>query len=169
MKSFSLLLTFGCLASAVSAQSRVGSGTDSSPFQLDLFTPGVDLRSTDDLSVIQRIEDSDGTTWYVRQQGALFALYPRGIKPNPTSTDQIPPGTRWFIGIQNLQQELGISPVIRQPMPSGTQTSSFTWPTTEAFNTLISRSESPNADRWLSDESYRQRAVKRWIRFASLR
>lgn len=113
MSKLFLLLGVSCMTSVVSAQTRVGSGVDSSPLQLDLVAPGIDLRSTDNLSVIQRIEDSSGKTWYIRQQGALFALYPRGVKPNAVGQDVIPPGTRWFIGIQNLQEALGISTNMR--------------------------------------------------------
>ena len=82
MSKLLLLLGVSCFTSMVSAQTRVGSGVDSSPLQLDLVAPGIDLRSTDSLNVIQRIEDSSGKTWYIRQQGALFAVYPRGVNPN---------------------------------------------------------------------------------------
>ncbi|MAW42086.1 MAG: hypothetical protein CMJ30_06720 [Phycisphaerae bacterium] len=169
MIKLALFLVVSGLTSAVSAQSRVGSATDDSPLQLDLFTPGVDLRSTDDLSVIQRIKDSDGTMWFIRQQGALFALYPRGINPNPAGTDPIPPGTRWFIGIQNLQHALGLSPLVGQAASTESQT--FSSPRSQSGSgwALGLNSESPNADRWLIDESYRRRAVKRWVQFAALR
>ena len=92
------------LASVSSAQTRVGTGVDSSPLQLALVAPGIDLRSTDNINVIQRIEDANGKTWYIRQQGALFSLYTRGVRPQAVGQDVVPPGTRWFIGIQNLQQ-----------------------------------------------------------------
>ena len=167
MTKLALLLVVSGLTSTVSAQSKVGSATDDSPLQLDLFTPGVDLRSADDLSVIQRIKDSDGTMWFIRQQGALFALYPRGINPNPAGTDPIPPGTRWFIGIQNLQHALGLSPLVGQAASTKSQT--FSSPRPRSGRALVSHSDSPNADRWLIDESYRRRTVKRWVQFAALR
>ena len=63
------------LTSVSSAQTRVGTGVDSSPLQLDLVAPGIDLRSTDNINVIQRIEDANGKTWYIRQQGALSLIH----------------------------------------------------------------------------------------------
>jgi hypothetical protein len=170
MKKLFLLFGLSCFTSVVSAQTRVGSGVDISPLQLDLVAPGIDLRSTDNLNVIQRIEDSSGKTWYIRQQGALFALYPRGVEPNELGQDVIPPGTRWFIGLQNLQQALGISTDMRpseleiDPGAAGLSSvgSDALWP-------LGSRSDTPNADRWLQDKSYRRRAVRRWLRRGPLR
>ena len=53
MSKLFLLLSVSCFTSMVSAQTRVGSGVDSSPLQLDLVAPGIDLRSTDSLNVIQ--------------------------------------------------------------------------------------------------------------------
>ena len=170
MNKVFLLLGISCFTSAVSAQTRVSSGVDISPLQLDLVVPGIDLRSTDNLNVIQRIEDSSGKTWYIRQQGALFAVYPRGVKPNALGQDVIPPGTRWFIGLQNLQQALGISTNMRPNELtnekgagdlSGAE-STTPWP-------LGSRSDTPNADRWVQDESYRRRAVSRWLQRGPLR
>ena len=169
MKKIFLLFGLSCFTSVVSAQTRVGSGVDISPLQLDLVAPGIDLRSTDNLNVIQRIEDSSGKTWYIRQQGALFALYPRGVEPNELGQDVIPPGTRWFIGLQNLQQALGISTDMRpsglaiDPGAAGLSStgSAALWP-------LGSRSDTPNADRWLQDKSYRRRAVRRWLRRGAL-
>lgn len=170
MSKLFLLLGVSCMTSAVSAQTRVGSGVDSSPLQLDLVAPGIDLRSTDNLSVIQRIEDSSGKTWYIRQQGALFALYPRGVKPNAVGQDVIPPGTRWFIGIQNLQEALGISTNMRPSRLAAEQgIGDFSSPQAGALRPLGSRADTPNADRWLYDESYRQRAVMRWLRRIPLR
>lgn len=170
MNKLLLLLGVSCVTSAVSAQTRVGSGIDNSPLQLDLVAPGIDLRSTDNLSVIQRIEDSNGKTWYIRQQGALFGVYPRGVNPNAVGQDAIPPGTRWFIGIKNLQQALGISSNLR---PSGMtreqEPSDLSRPESKALWPLGSRSDTPNADRWLHDESYRRRAVKRWLQRTRLR
>ena len=170
MNKLFLLLGLSCFTSVVSAQTRVGSGVDISPLQLDLVAPGIDLRSTDNLNVIQRIEDSSGKTWYIRQQGALFAVYPRGVKPNALGQDVIPPGTRWFIGLQNLQQALGISTDLRpsgltiEPDAAGLSNAESTarWP-------LGSRSDTPNADRWLQDKSYRGRAVRRWLQREPLR
>ena len=170
MSKLFLLLGVTCMTSVVSAQTRVGSGVDSSPLQLDLVAPGIDLRSTDNLSVIQRIEDSSGKTWYIRQQGALFALYPRGVKPNAVGQDAIPPGTRWFIGIQNLQAALGISTNMQQSRLAREQgIGDFSSPQARAFRPLGSRADTPNADRWLYDESYRRRAVMRWLRRIPLR
>ena len=170
MKKILLLLGVCCVTSAVSAQTRVGSGVDNSPLQLDLVAPGIDLRSTDNLSVIQRIEDSNGKTWYIRQQGALFAVYPRGVKPDAVGQDTIPPGTRWFIGIRNLHQALGISNNLR---PSGVtreqDPGDLSSPESKALWPLGSRSDTPNADRWLHDEPYRLRAVKRWLQRSRLR
>ena len=169
MTKLFLLLGVSCLTSVVSAQTRVGSGVDSSPLQLDLVAPGIDLRSTDNLSVIQRIEDSNGKTWYIRQQGALFALYPRGVRPNPVGQDVIPPGTRWFIGLQNLQEALGLSTKMRFKKGGEEQsTGALSRPKVGAFLPLGSRTDTPNADRWLSDESYRRRAVMRWLRQSPL-
>ena len=170
MNKLLLILGVSCLTSAVSAQTRVGSGIDNSPLQLDLVAPGIDLRSTDNLSVIQRIEDSNGKTWYIRQQGALFGVYPRGVNPNAVGQDAIPPGPRWFIGIKNLQQALGISSNLR---PSGMtreqDPSDLSSPESKSLWPLGSRSDTPNADRWLHDESYRRRAVKRWLQRTRLR
>ena len=170
MNKLFLLLGLSCFTSVVSAQTRVGSGVDISPLQLDLVAPGIDLRSTDNLNVIQRIEDSSGKTWYIRQQGALFAVYPRGVKPNALGQDVIPPGTKWFIGLQNLQQALGISTDLRpskltiEPDAAGLSNAESTarWP-------LGSRSDTPNTDRWLQDKSYRGRAVRRWLQRGPLR
>ena len=170
MSRLFLLLSLSCFTSMVSAQTRVGSGVDSSPLQLDLVAPGIDLRSTDNLNVIQRIEDSSGKTWYIRQQGALFAVYPRGVKPNALGQDVIPPGTRWFIGLQNLKQALGISTNMSpRGVKKGQETGGLSSAESTALWPLGSRSDTPNADRWLHDESYRRRAVKRWLQRDALR
>ena len=170
MSKLFLLIGVSCFTSMVSAQTRVGSGVDSSPLQLDLVAPGIDLRSTDSLNVIQRIEDSSGKTWYIRQQGALFAVYPRGVNPNALGQDVIPPGTRWFIGLQNLKQALGISTNMR---PNGFTREQGTGDPSSAESTALqplgSRSDTPNADRWLQDKSYRRRAVRRWLQRGLLR
>ena len=170
MNKLLLLLGLSCFTSVVSAQTRVGSGVDISPLQLDLLAPGIDLRSTDNLNVIQRIEDSSGKMWYIRQQGALFAVYPRGVNPNALGQDVIPPGTRWFIGLQNLQQALGISTNMR---PNGSTreqgAGDLSSVETTALRTLGSRSDTPSADRWLQDKSYRRRAVSRWLHRGLLR
>ena len=147
----------------------MGSDIDSSPLQLDLVAPGVDLRSTDSLNVIQRVKDSSGRTWYIRQQGALFALYPRGVKPNAAGTDQIPPGTRWFIGIQNLRQALGLPTNTQKTPIDGVEQHPLGFkPEESELWPLGSSADSPSADRWLNDESYRQRAVIRWLQRSSL-
>ena len=170
MSKLFLLLVISCFTSVVSAQTRVGSGVDNSPLQLDLVAPGIDLRSTDNLNVIQRIEDSSGKTWYIRQQGALFAVYPRGVKPNALGQNVVPPGTRWFIGIQNLQQALGISTNMRRGGLKEEQDSDdYPSPASKALWPLGSRSDTPNADRWLHDESYRRRAIRRWLQRNPLR
>lgn len=170
MSKIFLLLGVSCVTSVASAQTRVGSGVDSSPLQLDLVAPGIDLRSTDNLNVIQRIEDSSGKTWYIRQQGALFALYPRGVKPNAVGQDVIPPGTRWFIGIQNLQEALGISTNMGASRLAREQgVGDFSSPQPGARQPLGARADTPNADRWLYDQSYRRRAVMRWLRRIPLR
>ena len=170
MSKLFLLLGVSCVTSVVSAQTRVGSGVDSSPLQLDLVAPGIDLRSTDSLSVIQRIEDSSGKTWYIRQQGALFAVYPRGVNPNTLGQDVIPPGTRWFIGLHNLQQALGISTSMR---PNGSTKEQGAGDLLSAQPTALrplgSRSDTPNANRWMQDKSYRRRAVRRWLQRDALR
>ncbi len=170
MSKLVLLLGVSCFTSVVSAQTRVGSGVDNSPLQLDLVAPGIDLRSTDSLNVIQRIEDSSGKTWYIRQQGALFAVYPRGVNPNSLGQDVIPPGTRWFIGLQNLQKALGITTNMlpnELTRKEGAGDLSSAEPTT--LRPLGSRSDTPNADRWLQDKSYRHRAVRRWLQMSLLR
>ena len=158
------------LTSVSSAQTRVGTGVDSSPLQLDLVAPGIDLRSTDNINVIQRIEDANGKTWYIRQQGALFALYPRGVRPQAVGQDVVPPGTRWFIGLQNLQKALGITTNMlpnELTRKKGAGDLSSAEPTT--LRPLGSRSDTPNADRWLQDKSYRRRAVRRWLQMSLLR
>ena len=164
------LLGLFLFSSVASAQTRVGTGVDSSPLQLDLVAPGIDLRSTDNMNVIQRIEDSNGKTWYIRQQGALFALYPRGVKPKGAGQDVVPPGTKWFIGIQNLQEALGIATNNRLRMLEKNQDAStlFNSESSPLFP-LGSRADTPNADRWLYDKSYRQRSVTRWLHRISLR
>jgi|TARA_X000000950_G_scaffold48532_1_gene56445 hypothetical protein len=158
------------LTSVSSAQTRVGNGVDSSPLQLDLVAPGIDLRSTDNINVIQRIEDANGKTWYIRQQGALFALYPRGVRPQAVGQDVVPPGTRWFIGIQNLQQALGFSSNKPLSMVEAEQDAiAISSPKATPLFPLGSRADTPNADRWLYDKLYRQRAVMRWLQRIPLR
>ena len=163
IRLFQLLVVF-FFSSVASAQTRVGTGVDSSPLQLDLVAPGIDLRSTDNINVIQRIEDANGKTWYIRQQGALFALYPRGVRPQAVGQDVVPPGTRWFIGIQNLQQALGISTNQRPSTPEAEQNPiAFSSPEAARLFPLGSRADTPNADRWLYDKSYHQRVTMRWL------
>ena len=164
------MLTVCLLTHKAQGQSRVAPSTNISPLQLDLLTRGVDLRSTDSLGVAQRVEDAKGSTWFIRQQGSLFALYPRGIGKNAAGLDQVPPGTRWFIGFQNLEKALGFS-TDRVPSQDRRQKSpdamNPTFPLTPFRN--MWGSENPSADRWLIDEGYRRRATSRWIQTASLR
>ena len=164
------MLSVCLLTQIAQGQTRVAPGTDSSPLQLDLLARGVDLRSRDNLGVAQRVEDAKGSTWFIRQQGSLFALYPRGIGKNAAGLDQVPPGTRWFIGFQNLEKALGFS-TNSAPAQDRRQKNPDT--INPAFPLAPFRnmwgSENPSVDRWLIDEAYRRRATSRWVKAASLR
>ena len=166
MSKLFLLLGVSCFTSMVSAQTRVGSGVDSSPLQLDLSS-GIDLRSTDSLNVIQRIEDSSGKTWYIRQQGTL-AVYPRG-KPQYARPRCHSAWNKMVHWPPNLQQALGISTNMRPSGFTGEQGTGDSSAESTALRPLGSRSDTPNADRWLQDKSYRRRAVRRWLQRGLLR
>ena len=145
-----------------SAQTRVGSGVDIHPYNW-ISSLGIDLRSTDSLNVIchRRLEWKDVV--HPATRGTLCRI-PMGGEPQYAGKMSFP-GTRWFIGLKTCSKLWAFQRTCVQVASRGNKVPAIPRVLnhrTSAFRFV----DTPNADRWLQDKSYR-RAVRRWLQRVS--